>query len=155
MNRSKFVFKSAAVAVGLFIAGTASAQYGYGGYGYGNPSTGAGSQLQPSMQYQQMQQDAQRRANTYYYQPAPSRPITPPQTQYMYPDSSLRSMGFAPVPTQLSPQAANAIGIYVEQKAPVCAKGAVWGAGAAFSRSGPGGVLPGAAVGCFGNMVTN
>jgi hypothetical protein len=126
---TKFLIVSGATA-GLMIASVANAQY------YGQPLTGAGSTVQPSQQWQLQQRQWQAQSQQYYYQPAPSRPATP-QTQYMYPDSSLRSMGFPPVVTKLSPQAIDSI----PSPSPIgCAFGARNGAGF--------GGTPGAVVGC-------
>jgi hypothetical protein len=133
--------------VAVSFIGAAQAQnrnYSYQVQGY--PSTGAGSTTQPSMQYQQRQFEAQQRANTYYYQPMPANRWTPPQqqTQYTpYPDSSLRGIGFAPVPTKLSPQAAD----YLGRKLPGCVSGLAWGAAGGGYR----GAVVGAAQGCVGN----
>lgn len=133
--RAQILLKNSLIAsavgvTALLSAGGANAQY------YGQPLTGAGSTMQPSQQWQQQQRQRQAQANTYYYQPAPSR-TNVPQTQFMYPDSSLRSMGFPPVPTQLSPQVINSI----PSPSPIgCAFGARTGAGF--------GGTPGAAVGC-------
>lgn len=133
--RTQNLFIATATA-GLMMAGSVHAQY------YGQPLTGAGSTVQPSQQWQLQQRQWQAQANTYYYQPAPSRPNVP-QTQYMYPDSSLRSMGFSPVPTQLSPQAINSI----PSPSPIgCAFGARTGAGFA----GTPGAVVGCAAGAFG-----
>jgi hypothetical protein len=146
------------IATASFI-GTAQAQnrnYSYQVQGY--PSTGAGSTTQPSRQYQQQQAEAQQRANTYYYQPMPANRWTPPQqqTQYTpYPDSSLRGIGFAPVPTQLSPRAIDGAYNFATKSVPNCVKGAVYGGAAGFYSGGPNGAVRGASAGCVENVITN
>jgi hypothetical protein len=107
-------------------------------------SPNEGQTLQPSRQYQQMQAEQQRRASTYYYQQAPAytQPAATGQSRTTpYPDSSLRSLGFAPVVTQLSPRAIDAVSNCASQ----AANGAVWGKLAGGNR----GALVEAARGCL------
>jgi hypothetical protein len=153
----------AAVAAASFVGSTQAQNRSYSYQVQGYPSsTGAGSTTQPSVQYQQQQQqwqaDAQRRANTYYYQPMPTNRWTAPQqqTQYTpYPDSSLRGMGFAPVPTRLSPRAIDGAYNFAAKTVPNCVKGATYGAGAGFYSGGPKGAVRGAGAGCVENVITN
>ncbi|MCY4745662.1 hypothetical protein NYO99_11820 [Pelomonas sp. UHG3] len=106
--------------------------------------TGAGSTLQPSVQYQQMQREQARRAQQYYYVQAPPAPQQrqAEQSKFMYPDSSLRAIGFPPVPVQMSPQAIDRI----SERMPRCMAGAAFG----YAQGGRRGAAVGFVQGCSG-----
>ena len=97
-------------------------------------NTGAGStnQYGGSQNQNRIQQSYQRQPTPSYYQQAPA--ARPPQTQFI-PHPS-RIPGYAPVPSQLSPQAAKKLG--------PCVVGGFWG--------GVGGGVRGAAAGCAAGM---
>ena len=108
--------------------------------------SGAGSTMQPSSQYQaqvsRQQADAQRRANMYYYQPAPQRQANQlPNYVTQYPDRSLRNIGMPPVVTKLSPQAIDQINGCASRGA----EGAAWGWAGGKAR----GALVGAVQRCL------
>ena len=80
---------------------------------------GAGSTLQPSRQYQQLQQEQARRAQQYYYVPAAPAQRQTDQSRYMaYPDRSLGAIGYPQVPVYLSPQAADRIAVIQHETIP-------------------------------------
>lgn len=139
------VFAGAATAVaGMAFAGNTLAY---------QSNTGAGSTTVPSADYQRRLAAQQQQRNTFYYQPAPARAPTPPQSQFMAHPSGIP--GFAPVPYQLSPRAAQVIGDGFVKQMPACVKGGISGAGGGFWYGGPSGAARGAVGGCFGNMITN
>lgn len=104
---------------------------------------GAGSTLQPSRQYQQLQQEQARRAQQYYYAPAAPAQRQTDQSRYMaYPDRSLGAIGYPQVPVYLSPQVADQIA----NRLPRCAAGIAFGYAAGGLRGG----AVGLAQGCSG-----
>lgn len=122
---------------------------------FAQPYTGAGSTMnQPSAQYQRWAEQQRLQSQQYYWRPAPPAPVQP-QTRYIpYPDSSLRAIGYPPVPVQLSPQAADRIYGCTTHGLP----GAMWGGigGLATAHGGRpaqvrgavGGMAAGFAQGC-------
>ena len=104
---------------------------------------GAGSTLQPSRQYQQLQQEQARRAQQYYYVPAAPAQRQTDQSRYMaYPDRSLGAIGYPQVPVYLSPQAADRIA----NQLPRCVAGTAFG----YAQGGLRGGAVGLVQGCSG-----
>jgi hypothetical protein len=69
--------------------------------------SGAGCTMQPSLQWQQQQAESQQRANTHYYQTAPSRP-SPSQTTWIQSPTGIPGYAPIPVPSPTAPAAQSA-----------------------------------------------